>query len=65
MTKVHKPQGGDQLVVERGGQIVLDGVTLAVNAAGQLVIAGLPTADPEVAGALYLAAGALKVSAGA
>lgn len=70
--KVHKPQGGDSLEVESGGAInVADGGAVALGASITLtvsgvnvVITGLPIADPSVAGALYSDSGVLTLSAG-
>ena len=61
--KVSLPQGGDSLDVADGGSVVLGDVVLTVSGAN-VIITGLPTADPAVAGALYSDAGVLTVSAG-
>jgi hypothetical protein len=64
-TKVYLERGGDALVLKPGGSVKLgDSVTLTINATGKVVITGLPTADPSVAGALYTNSGVLTVSAG-
>jgi len=63
-TKVHRDVGGDRLTVEPGGSINFNGVTFTVNAAGKLIVAGLPTADPHVVGQLWSNAGVVTVSAG-
>lgn len=55
-TKVSRGQGGDTLV--------LGGTTFTINAAGQVIVTGIPTADPSVAGALYSNTGVLTISAG-
>jgi hypothetical protein len=63
-TKVYREVGGDALVIVAGGKIVIGGVTFAVDDDGQMVLTGLPTTDPGVAGALYSNSGVLTVSAG-
>lgn len=61
---VHQPQGGASLNVDSGGSIRLGaGVTLTVNGSN-VILNGLPTADPLVAGALWTNAGVLTRSAG-
>jgi hypothetical protein len=64
--KVRLKSGGDVFEVAPGGAIHLgDTVVLSVNSAGtQILLTGLPTADPTVAGALYTNTGVLTVSAG-
>lgn len=52
---VYKPQGGDSLV--------LGSITLTVSGSN-LIITGLPTSDPAVAGALWSNSGVVTVSAG-
>jgi hypothetical protein len=64
-TKVYREIGGDALVIVAGGRITIGDVALAVNDDGVLVLSGLPTTDPGVAGALYSDGGVLTVSAGA
>lgn len=54
-TSVSLPQGGNSLVI--------GGVTFTWNGS-QLVVTGLPTTDPAVAGALWSNSGVLTVSAG-
>ncbi len=61
--KVHTPQGGESLNIEDGGALVLGAVTLTVNGT-DVVITGLPTSDPSVAGALYANSNVLTLSAG-
>ena len=63
-TKVHHDVGGDSLTVDSGGKIIFGNVTFSVDAAGNIVFTGVPTADPHVAGALYNASGVLTVSTG-
>jgi hypothetical protein len=41
--------------------IVIGGVTRAVNDSGQLVLTGLPTTDPGMAGTPWLSSGAFSV----
>lgn len=69
---IHKDQGGDAMTVGDGGSITLEdgasmplgaSVTLSVSGTNVL-ITGLPTSDPSVAGALYTNTGVLTVSAG-
>lgn len=63
-TKVYMEQGGDKQVIEDGGSLDLGaGVTLTVNGTN-VIITGLPTADPTVADALYSNLGVLTLSAG-
>lgn len=48
-----------------GGTLELgDLVTVTINAAGQAIWSGLPTADPHVVGMIWNSAGALTLSAG-
>jgi len=61
--KVYTPQGGNTLNVDDGGAIVLGDITLIVNGT-DVVITGLPTSDPSVAGAIYSNSGVLTLSAG-
>lgn len=61
---VSKPRGGASLDVADGGGINLGtGIALTVNGTN-VVITGLPTSDPSVAGALYSNSGVLTLSAG-
>lgn len=63
-TKVYIEQGGDKLVVADGGSVDLGAnVTLTVNGTN-VIITGLPTSDPSVAGALYANSNVLTLSAG-
>ena len=64
MVKVHKPQGGDQLVIEPGGTLTVGDVTITVAEDGAFMVAGLPTSDPEVVGQLWANSGVLTISAG-
>lgn len=62
--KVSLPQGGDSIDVADGGSINLGAdVTLTVNGAN-VIITGLPTTDPGVAGALYANSNVLTLSTG-
>lgn len=62
--KVSKPQGGESLDVADGGAINLGAdVSLTVDGTN-VIITGLPTSDPSVAGALYSDSGVLTISAG-
>lgn len=61
--KVSLPQGGDSLDVASGGNITLGSIVLTVSGAN-VIITGLPTSDPAVAGALYSNSNVLTVSAG-
>jgi len=64
-TKVYLKQGGDTLVLEAGGIIQVGEGTVKLTTDGtNLIVTGLPSSDPSVAGALYTATGAVKVSAG-
>ncbi len=63
-TKVYKDQGGDRQVTVAGGQHQLGDTTLTVDTDGDIIVTGLPTADPEKAGALWSNGGVLTVSAG-
>lgn len=69
---VFREQGGDVLHVADGGCIALDagaeiglGASVTLSVAGaNVLITGLPTSDPSVAGALWSDSGVLTVSAG-
>lgn len=62
--KVYKDTGGNREVVAPGGVFKLGNAVFTVNAAGQVILTGLPTTNPNVAGALYTNSGVLTVSAG-
>lgn len=63
-TLVHKAQGGATLTIDSGGSLALGaGVTLTVSGTN-VIVSGLPTSDPSVAGALWSNTGVLTVSAG-
>lgn len=62
--KVSLAQGGESMDIEDGGSVTLGAnVTLTVNGTN-VIITGLPTADPSVAGALYTNTNVLTLSAG-
>lgn len=62
--KVSFPQGGDSMDVEDGGSVTL-GANVTITVSGtNVIITGLPTSNPSVAGALYSNAGVLTLSAG-
>lgn len=58
--KVHNDVGGDSQTVDPGGSVVFGNVTFSVNAAGKLVVSGLPTANPGP-GQLWSNAGVLTL----
>ena len=61
---VHHPQGGASLQVDNGGTIRLGAnVTLTVSGTN-VILNGLPTSNPAVAGALWTNSGVLTRSAG-
>ena len=62
--KVYREQGGDRETVAAGGSIKIGNAIFTANAAGQVIVTGLPTANPAVAGALWSNSGVLTVSAG-
>lgn len=61
--KVYMEQGGDRKVVANGGSISIGDVILTATA-GNVIITGIPTSDPAVAGALWSNSGVLTISAG-
>ena len=62
--KVHMEVGGDRQTVDAGGSIKIGNAIFTADANGQVIVTGLPTANPTVAGALYNNAGVLTISAG-
>ena len=63
-TTVYLEHGGGSLVVASGGSVDL-GANVALTVSGtNVVITGLPTSDPGVAGALWSNTGVLTLSAG-
>lgn len=65
--KVHFPQGADKMRVESGGSIELErgSTDVSITSNGtNILITGLPTSDPGVAGALYTNSLVLTLSAG-
>lgn len=63
-TGIHRDIGGDSITIDPSGKIVFGNVTFSVNAAGKLVVAGLPTTDTHVDGELWSNSGALTLSPG-
>lgn len=63
-TKVHRDIGGDSITLDPNGKIVFGNVTFSINAAGKLVVSGVPVVDPHVDGQLWSNSGVLTVSAG-
>lgn len=64
-TKIYTRQGGSERVYANGAKLEL-GANVSLTISGtNVIITGLPTADPTVAGALWVDTGALKISAGA
>lgn len=61
--KVHRDIGGDSITLDPSGKIVFGNITFSINAAGKLVISGLPTSNPG-AGQLWSNGGALTLSTG-
>lgn len=60
-SKVYKDAGGNREVFDAGGVLKLGNAVFTVNAAGQVIVTGLPTAKPDVAGALWNNSGVLTV----
>ncbi len=63
-TKIYMDKGGNRQVAAPGGAIQIGEATFTVNAAGHVVLTGLPTADPHVAGAMWTNSSVLTISAG-
>lgn len=62
--KVSLPQGGESLDISAGGSVKLGAnVTLTVSGTN-VILNGLPTSNPGVAGALWTNSGVLTRSAG-
>lgn len=62
--KVHIRQGAEEFVLADGASMEL-GANVALSVDGtNVIITGLPTSDPSVAGALYSNAGVLTLSDG-
>lgn len=61
---VYKDEQGDAITMKAGGKINIGDSIVLTTDGDNLIITGLPAADPSVAGALYTATGAVKVSAG-
>lgn len=62
--KVYKDNGGNREVVASGGSVKWGDTTFTVDAAGDIIVTGIPAADPSKAGALWSNAGVLTISAG-
>jgi hypothetical protein len=63
--KVYKEQGGNRQTVSAGGSLKIGNALFTADAAGQVIVTGLPVADPLVAGALWNNNKVLTVSTGA
>lgn len=63
--KAYREQGGNSYVVAPGGVLKLGTAVFTVAADGKVIVTGLPTSDPAVAGALWNSTGTVKISAGA
>lgn len=65
-TPIYTEQGGRKAVLGPGGEAALNGngVTVTTDAAGNMILTNVPTADPHVVGALWSNAGVLTLSAG-
>ena len=63
-TKVYLEQGSERLVLKSGGKIAVGDTIERTTEGTNLVISGLPTADPSVDGALWSDSGVVTVSAG-
>lgn len=62
--KVSLPQGGESLDISSGGSVKLGAnVTLTVSGTN-VILNGLPTSNPAVAGALWTNSGVLTRSTG-
>lgn len=64
VTKVYKENGGDRQTVAVGGSIKIGNAVFTADSAGRVIVTGLPTTNPNVAGALYSNGGVLTLSAG-
>ena len=62
--KVYRKEGGDSLVLDPGGKIVFGDITFTIDADGNVIVTGIPTAEPAAVGALYSNAGVLTLSNG-
>ncbi len=61
---VYKSPGGASITLAPGGSIVFGNATFSIDAAGRLILTGLPTSNPNIAGALWTNSGVLTRSAG-
>lgn len=64
VSKVYRENGGDRQTTVAGGSHKLGNAIFTVDASGRVIVTGLPTSNPAVAGALYTNSGVLTVSAG-
>ncbi len=62
--KVHVEVGGNRQTVDPGGSIKIGNIVFTVAADGNVILTGLPTAEPAAVGALYSNAGVLTISNG-
>lgn len=62
--KVHVEIGGQRLAVDPGGSVKVGVLVLTVAADGNVIVTGLPTAEPAAVGALYSNSGVLTLSNG-
>jgi hypothetical protein len=62
--KTYKEQGGNRQTVAPGGSLKIGNAIFTANAAGQVIVTGLPTTNPNVAGALWANSNVLTLSAG-
>lgn len=62
--KVYRKEGGDAIVLDPGGKIVFGDITFTIDADGNVIVTGIPTAEPAAVGALYSNAGVLTISNG-
>jgi hypothetical protein len=60
-TKNYEKQGGDEWVI--GGTLTVGGIAFTTDGTN-IIVTGLPTADPHVVGALWANSAVLTVSAG-
>lgn len=58
--KVHRDIDGDSITLDPGAKIIFGNVTFTINAAGKLVVSGLPTSNPG-AGQLWANSNVLTV----
>ncbi|MCR6498421.1 hypothetical protein MUO32_05185 [Shinella sp. CPCC 101442] len=63
-TKVYTEQGGNRQTIAPGGSLKVGNAIFTVDANSRVIVTGLPTANPNVAGALWSNSGVLTLSAG-